>query len=108
VQGNGGVVEIAQNMHTECIDDAVRDENGCVDADSFGGCGFVGGFHGCGGGNQTCETEGYTSCDGDLAEEIEPIEFVRDGNSEHERKTYHPVTQAAKAECLAGASMAAQ
>jgi hypothetical protein len=43
-----------------------------------------------------------------LAEEIEPVECVRDRNSEHERKTYHPVTQAAKAECLAGASMAAQ
>ena len=51
MQGNRGVVEIPQNMHTESIDDAVRDENGCVDADGFRGCGCVGGFHGCSGGN---------------------------------------------------------
>jgi hypothetical protein len=43
-----------------------------------------------------------------LAEEVEPVECVRDGSSGDERKTYHPVIQAAKAECLAGASMAAQ
>ena len=44
VQEDGGVVQVAEEVHAECVDDGVGDEHCCVDADCFGWGGRVCGF----------------------------------------------------------------
>lgn len=60
-------------MDAECVDGAVGDEDGGVDSYCFASGRFVGGFYGCGGGDEACETKRDTGCYCDLAEEVEPF-----------------------------------
>lgn len=54
MQSNRGVVEVAEDVDAEGVDDAVRDEDGGVDADCLASCGGIGGFDRGGGGDESC------------------------------------------------------
>lgn len=83
VQEDGGVVEVAKDVHAKGVGDAVRDEERGVYADSLGRGGCIGGLDSCGCGDEAGEAECYAGCYGDLAEEVEP-RFV---------STYQPQNQ---------------
>ena len=48
MEGDGDVVEVFQDVDAKCVDDAVGDQDGGVDADCLCDCGLVAGFYGCG------------------------------------------------------------
>jgi hypothetical protein len=78
VQEDGGIVQIAQDVDTEGIDQAMGDQNSGVDADGPGGRGNVGGLDSCGGRDQTCQPKGNTCGHSNLAKEVEPIPGLSD------------------------------
>ena len=109
VQSNGGIVQIAQNMHTKSVDDAMRDEYCSVDSDCLPWSGLVGGFNGCSYADETGAAKGDAGRYCDLTKEVKP-RIVRYAASELRgyKDTHQPVIQLAKGACFSGAKMAAQ
>jgi hypothetical protein len=66
VQNDGGVVEIAQNMHAKGIDHTVADQDCGVYAHRLSCSGCPAGLDRCGCRNQLCASETDTSSDGKL------------------------------------------
>ena len=78
VQDDGGVVEVAKDVHAECVYKTVRNQDGSVDADSLAGrWDVVEILDGGSGRYQARETERDTCCDCYLTKEIEPGVSIR-------------------------------
>ena len=98
MEGNGVVVEKAESVHPEAVDDPVRYENGRVYSDRFAGRGRIARLDRRGCGDQSSQTKRYTRRDSDLTEEVEPAGDPRSeggmlGRRQHGRPEVWPTTR---------------
>lgn len=73
VKGDGGIIQISQHVHTECVDHGMGEEHCCINSNCLRSRGFVGGLYGCSDRDESCATKGDTCCNCDLTEEVEPL-----------------------------------
>ena len=72
MQKDGGIVQVAQDVHTERVDSRMRYEKRRVDTNCLPRGGFVGRLHGRKSRNQASASEGDARGDCDLSKEVEP------------------------------------
>ena len=72
MEDDGLVVEVAEEFHSETVDQDVGDEEGCIYTNSFGGCRLIGGVDSCSCGYQSRISKRNACRHCDLAEKVEP------------------------------------